>query len=246
MKRCPRKRVRTIDEIFHMRLPSATDRVPSKRTRLIDERVFSGSLLKFRKCSRFCEQEYRQTRSHVCSGKPGIAYRPGLADTNGERSLRNPMKERRFHAPRTNAREKGWTLSSIFPVSRSMPNGAEWRAVFRRALVVKCVRTGASYFSRGPKLGIFDLEDHVSPQRKYTFNHEEHTRGRAVAERFPSGSVISRFLSLGSSSFRALTSTSTSTARLHGPRGVTTWRGGLFVYYLQRCIARDCPYTRRT
>lgn len=63
-----RKRVRTIDEIFHTRLPSATDRVPNKETRLVDERVFSGSLLKFRKCSRFCEQEYRQTRSHVRSG----------------------------------------------------------------------------------------------------------------------------------------------------------------------------------
>lgn len=63
----PRKRIRTIDEIFHMKLHSATDRVPSTRTRLVDERVFSGSLLKFRKCSRCREQKYRRMRSHVRS-----------------------------------------------------------------------------------------------------------------------------------------------------------------------------------
>jgi len=64
-------------------------------------------------------------------------------------------------------------------------------------------------------------------------------------QKIPLRSVIFHFF-LSLVSFRALTSTSTSTAGLHGPRGVTTWRGGLFVYYLQRCIARDCPYTRRT
>lgn len=41
-------------------------------------------------------------------GKPRIAYRPGLTDTNGEIFAEPDQGEKiRFYAPRTNAREKG-------------------------------------------------------------------------------------------------------------------------------------------
>lgn len=124
--------------------------------------------------------------------KPRIANRPGLTDTNGEIFAESDQGEKiRFYASRTNAREKGWTLSSIFP-SRSTPN-----VMFSSRFGSKMRSDGRVVFSRGPKLGIFDFEDHVSPQRKYTFNRENtHEPSR---RKIPLWSVISRFLSLSSS-----------------------------------------------
>lgn len=85
-------------------------------------------------------------RDRTFARKPGIGYRPGLADTNGETFAESDEREKiRFYAPRTNTRQKG--LNVIVDLSERR----RVRLGFRRALVVKCGRLDGRvpYFRKG-------------------------------------------------------------------------------------------------
>lgn len=145
----PRKRIRAIGEIFHVRLPSATDRVPSKRTRLVDERVFSGSLLEFEN-AHDSEQKYRMrphVRSETWNRVPIWIRRDlcGIRQRRGDPILRFSYKYRR----------KGSNVIDLLVAYNERPRV---RAACRRVLTVKCVRTDVLYSrkDRRPDFFYFD------------------------------------------------------------------------------------------
>lgn len=152
---------------------------------------------------------------HTFARKPEIAYRSGLVDTNGEIFVEFEGEKIRFYAPRTNTRVERYNKIKE-RYHRSLRRIQWWAvcAASRRAFPVKRVRTDASYFRKDRRSELFYL-DHVSPQRKYTFNRKN-TRA-VVEERFPSGPWYpAASFCCPLVSFRA--PTSTSTVGLHGPR----------------------------